>query len=146
QAASARASLSDMVGRRVTASADSIEVRDASMPLGTGTQLSVHTDVAAKSLELDVQDASGNVVKVVNLGATAAGDTNIDPTKLGARPAGSLKLVVKGKSADGADITGSAQVTGTVDALQIGSSGGQFRIGPFNVSPAYITSVGAIAP
>lgn len=147
QAAANRASLSGMVGRQATASADSLEVRDGSAPFAAGgPQLSVHTDVATKSLELDVQDASGKILKTVDLGAHAAGDVNIDPAQLGSLPTGSLKLVVKGKSLDNADISGTSQITGTIDAMQIVDSGGRFRMGPFNVSPANITSVGAIAP
>jgi flagellar basal-body rod modification protein FlgD len=147
QAASARASLSQMVGRTVTASASTLEVRDGTTPLaGSGTQLGVHTDVNAKQLELDFVDSSGRTVKSVDLGSPAAGDMTVDPTKVGTLPVGSYRIVVKGKGADGSDITGSATVTGTVGALQMGDGGDRFRIGPFNVAPANITSVGASTP
>jgi flagellar basal-body rod modification protein FlgD len=147
QAAANRASLSQMVGRKVTASADSIEVRDGSAPLGaTGPTLGAHIDVAAKSLSLDVKDAAGKTIKTIDLGAHGAGDINIDSAALGSLPAGNLTFVVKGKGLDGSDISGKTSITGTIDAMQIVDSGGSFRMGPFNVSPANITSVGAVAP
>jgi len=147
QSAAARASLSDMVGRRITASASSLEVRDGSTPLGVGgPQLTVHTDLPTRELELDLVDASGRTVKAITLGGQAAGDIVVDPTKVGALPAGSYSLAVKGKATDGSDVTGSTTITGTVDAMQMSDSGDRFRVGPFNISPSNVTSVGAIAP
>ena len=147
QSAANRASMTGMVGRSVTANASTIEVRDGSAPLSaTGPKLSVHTDVPAKQLELDIIDGSGRTVKSIDLGAPGAGDLIIDPNKVGVLPVGTYQLAVKGKSADGNAITGSAAVTGIVDALQMGDTGDRFRIGPFNVSPGNVTSVGASTP
>ncbi len=147
QAAAARASLSDMVGRTVTATADSLEVRAGATISPTNVpKVSVHTDLAATQLHLDVVDAAGRTQKSIDLGPHAAGDTSVDVTQLGALPAGSYTLQVKGKTSDGTDVTGTTQIAGVVDALQMGESGGRFRIGPFNVTPASITSVGASAP
>jgi flagellar basal-body rod modification protein FlgD len=147
QAAANRASLSQMVGRPVTASGDSINVRDGTAPFGVGgPKLSVHTDVPSKSLELEVQDSAGKILKTIDLGAHGAGDIAVDGTKLGALPTGSLKLVVKGKGLDGTDMSGTTQLIGTIDAMQITDAGGSFRMGSLNVSPANITSVGATAP
>ncbi len=147
QSAANRASMTEMVGRSVTASASTLEVRDGSAPLSaTGPKLSVHTDVPAKQLELDIIDGSGRTVKSIDLGAPGAGDQVIDPTKVGVLPVGTYQLAVKGKAADGTAITGSASVTGIVDALQMGDTGDRFRIGPFNVSPGNVTSVGASTP
>jgi flagellar basal-body rod modification protein FlgD len=147
QSAANRASMTGMVGRTVTASAQTLEVRDGSAPLTVGgPQLSVHTDVPAKQLELDFIDGSGRTVKSIDLGAPGAGDINIDPTKVGILPVGTYQLAVKGQATDGTAITGSAAVTGIVNALQMGDAGDRFRIGPFNVSPANVTSVGASTP
>lgn len=147
QSAANRASMTGMVGRSVTANASTIEVRDGSAPLtAAGPKLSVHTDVPAKQLELDIIDGSGHTVKSIDLGAPGAGDLVIDPNKVGVLPVGTYQLAVKGKASDGSAITGSAAVTGIVDALQMGDTGNRFRIGPFNVSPANVTSVGASSP
>lgn len=147
QSAANRASMTEMVGRSVTANASTLEVRDGSAPLTAGgPQLSVHTDLPAKQLELDIIDGSGKTVKSIDLGAPGAGDMVIDPTKVGVLPVGTYQIAVKGKAADGTAITGSASVTGIVNALQMGDTGDRFRIGPFNVSPANVTSVGASSP
>jgi flagellar hook assembly protein FlgD len=136
-----------MVGRKATASADSIEVRDGSAPLGaTGPLFSAHIDMPVKSLSLEVKDSAGKTIKTIDLGAHGAGDINIDSAALGSLPTGTLSFTVKGKGLDGRDISGKTSITGTIDAMQIVDSGGRFRMGPFNVSPANITSVGAVAP
>jgi flagellar basal-body rod modification protein FlgD len=147
QAASARASLSDMVGRTVTARVDSFEVRaNATLSATSAPKVSVHTDLAATNLKLNVLDSAGNLKKTIDLGPHAAGDTSVDVTQLSGLAAGSYKLQVVGKTADSTEISGSTEIAGVVDALQMGDTGGRFRIGPFNVTPASITSVGASAP
>jgi flagellar basal-body rod modification protein FlgD len=148
QSATARASMSDMVGRNITANASTLEVRDGSTPLGAigGPQLGVSTSVGTKSLELDILDGSGKTVKAIQLGGQAAGSITVDPKLIGTLPVGTYSVVVKGKGIDGSDVAGTTSVTGKVDALQMSDAGDRFRVGPFNVSPSTITSVGAIAP
>jgi len=131
----------------VTATADTIEVRsNTPITAANAPSVSVHTDQDAIKLEVDVVDSAGKMVKSIDLGPHKAGDFALDATKLSGLAAGSYQLQVKGKTSDGSDIGGSIAISGVVDALQMGDSGGRFRIGPFNVTPASVTQVGATAP
>jgi flagellar basal-body rod modification protein FlgD len=144
QSAAARASLSALVGHQVTASADTIEVRAGVPQTGIGAPaVTVHLDATAASAQLDIVDAAGHTTRSLDLGAHGAGDVAVDWSKASDLPPGSYTLAVHAKSGDGAAVTGNTQVTGVIDAMQIGEAGGRFRIGNFNVAPASVISVGA---
>ena len=151
QAASARAQLTSLVGHKVSASADSLEIRAGAAPLIVGAPgnpvIDVHFDTAASGAQLAITDAAGHTVRTIDLGSAPMGDTAVDwASKAGDLPPGAYKLSVTGKGSNGTALTGTTQINGVIDAMQIDDAGGRFRIGPFNVAPAAISSVGAVAP
>jgi flagellar hook assembly protein FlgD len=135
-----------MVGRTISASASSLTVRDGSTPLSSSSAtLSVDLALASTATTLKIKDSSGAVKKSIDLGAHAAGSFAVDLSKVGSLAAGTYTIEVAGKTSDGADTTGTTTISGAVDALEFADGSGRFRIGPFNVSPGSITSVGASA-
>ncbi len=143
QAAAARASLSSLVGRPVTASADVIEVGRGAH---TGT-LKIDLAGPATEARFELVDASGRTTKSIDLGAVPKGGTvEVPPGALAGLPQGSYQVRVVAKNATGMPVAGSAQVSGVIDAMQLDGSGGRFRIGALSVTPASIVSVGAPAP
>lgn len=146
QAATARAQLTNLVGHKVTAGADTIDIRAGAPPIGPGgPSVTVHLDGAAAQTKLTINDAAGHTVRTIDLGARSAGDVTVDwGAKAGDLPAGSYKLAIDAKASDGSAVTGSTQITGVIDAMQIDESGGRFRIGPFTVAPAAVTAVGIL--
>jgi len=146
QAATARAQLTNLVGHKVTATADTIDVRAGAPPIGPGgPTVTVHLDGAAAQTKLVVNDAGGHAVRTIDLGARNAGDVTVDwGAKAGDLAAGRYTLAIDAKASDGSAVTGSTQISGVIDAMQIDETGGRFRIGPFTVAPAAVTAVGAL--
>ncbi len=93
----------------------------------TAVSLDVNLSGAASSVNAAVTDASGNVVRVLTLGAEPAGmsafswdgkDTNGNPL-----PAGSYGIAVSALGANGQAVTGSVYAQGTVTGVAFSSSG-----------------------
>jgi len=137
------ATLAALVGRVGTARADTLTIAP---PAGAPPPLTVHLEGAASKVEVDVLDGSGRIVKTINLGATASGDTPVGWDAPGAPqttlPPGSYSIKVHATGADGKDMSGAfAEIRGLIQKIDFSGGAPRFRIGSATVSPADILSI-----
>jgi len=138
QDSSSRAGLFGMVGKTVTAAADTMTVgaQGATMP-----SMTAHLNGAAAKSKLVVTDSAGNVVKSIDLGAHAAGDITIPMDPKFTMGAGNYTVKVVATDASGAAVQGSASLSGLATAIEFQNGSTRIRIGGVTVTPASIQSI-----
>jgi flagellar basal-body rod modification protein FlgD len=143
QTASARASLTYVVGHGVTAAADTLRYDPGRGPM---PPLVAELGAGAQKVEVVVTDAEGREVRRIPLGAHAAGQVNVpwDGTDRAGRPLppGEYHIAVEASGEAGAPVLAHARLRGVASALVFGADGGnRFRIGGVEVMPADIVSI-----
>jgi flagellar basal-body rod modification protein FlgD len=129
-----------LIGKQIVASGDQIGLSDSgAVPLG------FEFGDAANGVTVTIKDASGNVVRAIELGSSAAGSHEIswDGTgESGSRlPEGVYSFDVQGKDADGNGITAAPIMKGTIDRVSFGADGILLWMGNAAVSLAAVQSV-----
>ena len=142
QASSAHTELFGLVGHEVEAVADVVTL---SPDGGVREPMLLQLDGAATSVKVTVRDASGRVVRELDLGARAAGRSSLGWDGMGPNgtelPAGDYSIEIQATGAGGA-VGAEARVRGTVDGVEFGAQGAVLRAGGYNLSPANIVRVG----
>jgi flagellar basal-body rod modification protein FlgD len=138
QAAQSSASLSNLVGRTCSASADDMTIdRKGSPP-----PLQIMSDTPTVGASITITDASGKQVRKLTIpdGTTATSMTWDGNTDAGvAAPAGDYHVTIdSGKSS--AAIT--AQWQGRVDGIEMTAAGARIRMGDVLVAPADVRMIG----
>jgi flagellar basal-body rod modification protein FlgD len=134
QAASSRASLTDLVGRTVEAHADTLSLSQSGTP-----PLSVHLDGPAEKVTVSIFDANGTEVRKLELGATPSGDTALD---LGSPlPPGQYRVEVKATAPGGGELSAFAKLKGILDALDFSGGTARFRMGGALLAPSEVLAV-----
>jgi flagellar basal-body rod modification protein FlgD len=141
QAGASRASLADLVGRTVTASADAISIDNTQ----EAPPLFVQLDSPAKDIEVTIKDSSGNIVKTISVASAPSGDLDLhwDGTgQNGAKlPPGEYSIEVSAKNTSGQAINASPILKGVIEALNLSNGNALFEIGGILLPPGAITSV-----
>lgn len=121
-----------LVGNNIKANGNGVSYN------GTDSSLQFNLSSASAATTLTISDASGNVVRTVNLGALASGDSSYtwdgcdnSGNKLSA---GAYTFAVSGTSATGTALTATTYTTGKVDGIDFSGSVPYLKIG--NVSVA----------
>jgi flagellar basal-body rod modification protein FlgD len=142
QAANQRAALTDLVGRSVTASADTLQIDPAA---GDMPALGVHLDGAASNVDVVIKDDAGHEVRHIHMGAQAAGDAPLAWDGTGDNgeplPAGTYHVEVVATDAKGGAVTAGAQLTGRVHSVKFDNGATSFAIGSVVIQPGSIVSV-----
>ena len=134
QTATTRADMAAMVGRTITANVSSLKLETAGTP-----PLKLHLDGAAKTVEVDVLDSSGNKIRTMQMGAQPGGDLTL---AVGQLPAGTYTVQVKAAAAGGAAVNGEVSLRGIVQSLNFQSGNTVFNVGGVDVAPGDILSIG----
>jgi flagellar basal-body rod modification protein FlgD len=143
QASSAHTELFGLVGHDVEAVANTVTLA----PEGGARQpLTLNLDSAATSVKVTVKDASGRVVRELDLGARGAGRSSLGWDGTGPNgtelPSGDYTIEIEATGAGGAKVGAEARVSGRVDGVEFGANGAVLRAGGYNLSPANIVRVG----
>jgi flagellar basal-body rod modification protein FlgD len=142
QSASSSAAYAGLVGRTATAKISQLTVggADPSPP-----SLGVHLDGAATKTQLVVTDASGKVVRTIDLGARPAGDVDVPWDGRDANgvplPPGDYGVAVKATVAGDAEVSGFATLRGPIRSLETTGGKPRFRIGAATVAPGDIIAI-----
>lgn len=141
QVTSVRAGFSNIVGRDVYATVDTLEVKDGALQ----GDLSLHMPSSSGDVTVVVKDDAGNTVRTMSLGPRTEGDTNFSfplVDEQGNRLAdGKYTLEVTAKDGDDADIAGAIRVKGQASALDFEDGNIVFRVGSAEITPADIISI-----
>ncbi len=133
-------SYATLVGRTVAAKTSSITLDGNSVP-----SLGGHLDTSSAKTEMVISDATGKVVRTVELGAHAAGDFDVPWTGTDDSgkplPPGAYSVAVKATDPKGGVVSGFAEVKGIIKALDFSSGSPMFRIGATTVAPTDVVSV-----
>jgi flagellar basal-body rod modification protein FlgD len=141
-ASSSRAGLTDLVGRTVTASADSFSLSSNTLE---PPPLFVQLDSPAKEIEVSILDSSGNVVKKITVDSASSGDLDLhwDGTgENGAKlPPGDYTVQVTAKNSSGAPLTANPIIKGLISSLDLSDGTALFLIGGALVTPGAVETV-----
>ena len=142
QAGNQRAALTDLVGRTVTASADSIQLDPSA---GNMPNLRVHFEGATSGADVVIKDSAGNEVRHIHMGAHGAGDAALAWDGKGDQgqplPPGQFTIEVTAKGAGGGSVNAQAQITGRVSSVRFANGGTTFSIGSAVIQPGTIVAV-----
>ncbi len=146
QAASSRATLSGLVGKTVTARANAVTVSEGATP----PAVLAHLDQAATEVSVVLRDASGKVVRTLDLGAHGAGDAVVPWDGKNANgspvPPGRYAIEIKATGADGKPVTSSTRIRGLIDSIDFQNGSTHFHVGELTISPEDIISIGMPDP
>ncbi len=122
-----------LVGNNIKANGNAISSNGAD-----SSSLQFNLSSASATTTLSISDASGNVVRTVNLGALASGDSTYtwdgcdsSGNKLSA---GAYTFAVSGTSATGTALTATTYTTGKVDGIDLSGSVPYLKVGNVSVS------------
>lgn len=143
-AAQSSASLSNLVGRTCTASADSISI--ASGATGSPPPLNISSDTPTVGATLTISDSNGKTVRTMTIpdgttSTTLNWDGNTDAGT--AAPAGDYTVSVNAGKSNAAI---SASWQGRVDGIQMTSAGARLRMGDILFAPSDVQLIGLEAP
>jgi flagellar basal-body rod modification protein FlgD len=142
QAGNQRAALTDLVGKNVTAAADSLELDPAS---GHLPDLQVHYEGATSGSDVVIKDAAGNEVRHIHLGPHGAGDAPLAWDGKGDQgqtlPAGSYSIEVTAKGSGGGSVSAQAQLTGRISSVRFADGSTTFLLDGLEIQPGSIVSV-----
>jgi flagellar basal-body rod modification protein FlgD len=140
QASTTRAGMAQMVGKTVTARTSTVNSDGTTAP-----NIQLHLDGAASKVDVTLYDLNGNKVKSLSVGATAAGDVNVDWAKAGGGTlaAGQYRVEVKATGTNGTAVSATPQLRGVIQSLTFENGTSQFNVGGNAVSPSDIISIGS---
>jgi len=142
QASNQRASLTELVGRTVTANADQIQLDPSS---GALPELKMHLDASASNVDIVIKDSAGHEVRTIHAGAREAGDSPLGWDGKGANgetlPAGTYTIEITANTAKGVTVGAHAQVVGHVSSVKFDNGATTFAIGSAVIQPGAIVSV-----
>jgi flagellar basal-body rod modification protein FlgD len=129
-----------LIGKEVVALGDQIGLS------GSGTvPISFELPNAASDVTVTIQDASGNLVRTINLGSKGAGEHEVEwdgeATAGGRLPEGVYSLAINGTDADGNTVTAETAMRGTVDRVSFGPEGILLWMGDVSVTLSAVKSV-----
>jgi len=134
------AQLAGLVGKNATVNASTVQLDGAPPPM------SVKVDGAITGGSLVIKNANGDEIRRIPLPA-GKGPFPIAWDGTGSNgapvPPGSYSLSVECTGAGGTTVTGTPQITGTIDGVELGAAGTRLRIGHSLVNPADVLSIGA---
>lgn len=132
---------SDLVGKQIEATGDTVLLSD----LGGATS-SAQLSGPAKSVTVEIQDASGQVVRTIKYGETPAGELPIEwdgNMEDGSRaPAGRYTVVVKAADQNGKPVDVSTEVSGVVSSVSYEHGYPELVVGDRRVALGNVTSIG----
>lgn len=142
QAGNQRAALTDLVGKNVTASADSLQLDPAN---GHLPDLQVHFEGATSGSDVVIKDSAGNEVRHIHLGAHGTGNAPLGWDGTGDQgqplPAGTYSIEVSAKGSGGGSVSAEAQLTGRISSIKFADGSTTFSIGSTVIQPGSIVSV-----
>jgi flagellar basal-body rod modification protein FlgD len=142
QAGNQRAALTDLVGKNVTASADSLQIDPAT---GQMPNLQVHFEGATSGSDVVIKDSAGHEVRHIHLGPHGTGDAPLGWDGTGdqgqALPAGTYSIEVAAKGSGGGSVSAQAQITGRISSVRFADGSTTFLLGSTVIQPGSIVSV-----
>lgn len=109
------------IGKEVLAAGNQV-----ALTAGGSANLNFRLDGSVSSLNIDIRDAAGNLVRSLTSGQTAAGDGSIAWDGRGGNglplPSGTYSFEVTGTNASGVTVAGASLVRGRVDGVRIDGS------------------------
>jgi flagellar basal-body rod modification protein FlgD len=142
QAGNQRAALTDLVGKNVTASADSLQIDPAT---GHLPNLQVHFTGSTSGSDVVIKDSAGNEVRHIHLGPHGTGDAPLGWDGTGDQgqplPAGTYSIEVSAKGSGGGSVSAQAQLTGRISSVRFADGSTTFLLGGTEIQPGSIVSV-----
>jgi flagellar basal-body rod modification protein FlgD len=142
QAGNQRAALTDLVGKNVTASADSLQIDPAN---GHMPDLQVLFEGATSGSDVVIKDSAGHEVRHIHLGAHGAGNAPLGWDGTGDQgqplPAGTYSIEVTAKGSGGGSVSAQAQLTGRISSVKFADGSTTFLLGSTVIQPGSIVSV-----
>lgn len=130
----------NLVGQTVTANADSVRIDD----FGSG-QVAFTLGDRAASATVTIRDASGEVIRTLDVGSASAGTQIVQWDGLnlaGDRvPAGRYQIEIEAKDADGKPVEASTRITGRVQEISYAHGYPELVIGDANVLLGDVLSI-----
>lgn len=139
---SASQSAVSFIGKTATAKGSQLTLGAGSQP-----QLPFSLDSAAAKVQIAIQDGSGQTVRTLQLGSTAAGNGSVSWDGLADNgspaPAGSYRFTVTGYNQDSSSFTGTPLIRGTVSGIALGSGTPVLTMDGGSVPLSDVISVGS---
>jgi len=133
-------SATSFIGKTIMSSGNSI------YSTGTGAQVTFNLPAATTSTTVTINDASGNAVRTIALGAGSSGDNYVKWDGKGdngaALAAGGYTFSVSGTASNGTTVTGTTYTTGVVDSISYNGTSPVLQIGPLKIPLASVKMVG----
>ncbi len=132
------------IGKTVTAPGSQITLTEGSQPI-----LNYSLSQAASQVEIDIKDASGNVVRTLTQGQTAAGSQTISwdgrDANSNALPAGSYTFTVKGTDVSGNSFSGTPLIKGVVTGVKLNGSMPVLTVGGTDIQLSDLIAVEGVS-
>ncbi|MCP4678178.1 MAG: hypothetical protein GY854_22225 [Deltaproteobacteria bacterium] len=137
----ANAQAATMIGNDVEVRSDELQVRDSDTSVSAGFQLADD----ASTVTVRIRDASGNMVRELELGSNSKGDVSFEwdlQDSNGVRvPPGTFRIDVTAEDADGNTVISETRVRGTVTGVSYDKGYPELVIGSIKASMSDIVGV-----
>ena len=112
---------------------------------GTTPSLGIRLPQAASHVEISISDATGAIVRTINLGSTTAGDKTVSWNGLDGTgkqvPGGKYSWSVKGYNADGSSFDGTSLIHGSVDSVNFNNGTPVLTVGGIEIALTDVVKV-----